>query len=153
MRKKIKRGWISIPCTAWSSIQNLNAKKPQVMRKVKKARRLSKKMLRRVLRIGLAIVLVNLNKKHAHAALNPREALALKIRNLDFCARAFRCPPFWPAHFMAPCIGSIPGIALPVQRARSTDEFHTELSWCRPGAFWKRYGAVLRISRLVSLGP
>ena len=55
----VKKVWLSLPCTPWSLIQNLNNKRPTAVKKKEKGRRLSRKMLRICLPVLRAVTLGN----------------------------------------------------------------------------------------------
>ena len=57
--KKVLRVWLSLPCTPWSSIQNLNALVPSAMAKRSEGRKLSRKMLRVCLPVLLTVFEAN----------------------------------------------------------------------------------------------
>ncbi len=59
LNTQAKRGWLALPCTPWSSIQNFNAKRLKIVKKIARDRKVSKKMLGVTLPILLTIVLEN----------------------------------------------------------------------------------------------
>ena len=52
----VKKVWLSLPCTPWSSIQNLNHRTLQQRRRLKKQRRLSRQMAQVTLPVLLAVL-------------------------------------------------------------------------------------------------
>jgi hypothetical protein len=52
----VKKVWLSLPCTPWSSIQNLNQRTLQQRRRLKKQRRLSRQMAQVTLPVLLAVL-------------------------------------------------------------------------------------------------
>ena len=57
--KGVMKVWLSLPCTSWSSIQNLNVNRPSAVRKKEKGRDVSRRMLRVCLPVLKVVTLTN----------------------------------------------------------------------------------------------
>ena len=57
--KRVMKVWLSLPCTPWSSIQNLNLNRPSAVRKKEKGREESRRMLQVCLPVLRVVTLCN----------------------------------------------------------------------------------------------
>lgn len=88
--------WVAVPCTAWSSIQNLNRSRKNFARRLARKRRMSRQMVRHLLPMLIACV-----KNHAHIYFEwPRRCHGWTIPELDRLHQvcASQCRPLFTAN-------------------------------------------------------